>query len=85
MDADLLAQLQDAWETLPTPAPTPTFKQEAEPVATTPIRLERPTRICASHTPPFDMIEQAVPKRPGFVRSTCRACGRFLGYREVDD
>jgi hypothetical protein len=35
---------------------------------------------CGSHLPPFDGIEMPDPRRAGWVRVTCRKCGRFLGY-----
>ena len=36
---------------------------------------------CMEHLLPFDAIETTDIQRPGWVRSTCRLCGRFLGYR----
>ena len=36
---------------------------------------------CVNHLQPFDAIEREEPTRPGFIRSDCRRCGRFLGYR----
>jgi hypothetical protein len=38
-------------------------------------------RGCKEHLLPFDAIEITDIQRPGWVRSTCRLCGRFLGYR----
>lgn len=37
-------------------------------------------RTCGAHLVPFDAIESADPSRGGWVRLTCRRCGRFLGY-----
>lgn len=37
---------------------------------------------CAEHLPPFvDVVEMDDPTRPGWVRTTCRKCGAFLGSR----
>jgi hypothetical protein len=35
---------------------------------------------CGLHLPPFDGIETPDPRRGGWVRMTCRQCGKFLGY-----
>lgn len=35
------------------------------------------------HFLPFDAIETPAPGRRGWLKSTCRKCDRFLGYREV--
>lgn len=37
-------------------------------------------RACGAHLLPFDAIETTDPSRGGWVRMTCRRCGRFLGY-----
>lgn len=34
---------------------------------------------CGVHLPPFDAVEWTNNRRPGWVRVTCRRCGRFLG------
>ena len=36
---------------------------------------------CLSHIPPFDAVESPDPSRHGWIRSDCRKCGKFLGYR----
>lgn len=61
-------------------------RAQAEPkhVTPAPVRLERPTPICSGHASPFDLIDERDPKRPSYIRSTCRACGRFVGYRRDD-
>ncbi len=95
MSPELLAQLQTAWgspvcDVSPVAiAPTietrePRKAVTGAPNATTPHNAGTVT-ACGSHLPPFDAIEERDPKRFGYVRSTCRLCGRFLGYRLVDD
>jgi hypothetical protein len=37
-------------------------------------------RACGAHLLPFDAIETTDPSRGGWVRMTCRWCGRFIGY-----
>jgi hypothetical protein len=37
---------------------------------------------CRLHLPPFDGIETPDPRRGGWVRMTCRHCGKFLGYAQ---
>jgi hypothetical protein len=36
--------------------------------------------VCRLHLPPFDGIETPDLRRGGWVRMTCRQCGKFLGY-----
>ena len=43
----------------------------------------RLARRCSTHLPPFDTNDTADPRRPGWVRSECRKCGAFHGYRET--
>lgn len=43
-------------------------------------------RSVCTHTPPdlfANRIDKPDPSRVNWVRSHCRKCGRFLGYREV--
>jgi hypothetical protein len=61
-------------EQLPTPMHTPTT-----PTPTT----HRPTR-CITHIPPFTSIDTEPNDRPGWIRSRCKLCGTFLGYRLKD-
>lgn len=95
MSPELLAQLQTAWvspvcdvspvavaPTVETPEPRKAIT--GAPQATIPHNAGTVTE-CGSHLPPFDAIEERDPKRFGFVRSTCRLCGRFLGHRLIDD
>lgn len=38
---------------------------------------------CRMHLLPFDAVESADLSRVGWIRSSCRLCGRFLGFRPV--
>lgn len=66
------------------PAPITGAPAPQKPVEPAPVRLERATPICRWHVPPFDLIDADDRARPGYVRSACRACGRFIGYRRAD-
>lgn len=80
---EILAALQAAWgQTIATPAKSPEqiivpLKPQAAPIATEPPKARR---ICPSHIQPFDAIETPAPRRPGWIRVTCRRCGRFIGF-----
>ena len=36
---------------------------------------------CSQHIDPQDWLDKPAPGRPGWVRSTCRRCGTFVGFR----
>ena len=76
----LLDSLQAAWGQAEA---IPTRKTRAPAVATLPAVVGGgvATVRCLSHLPPFDAVCVADIKRRGWVRSHCRLCGRFLGYR----
>lgn len=38
-------------------------------------------RRCVCHIAPFDTIDRPDQSRIGWIRSQCRLCGAFLGYR----
>lgn len=37
--------------------------------------------VCRPHNSPANYIDSPAPNRPGWIRSTCRVCGKFVGYR----
>jgi hypothetical protein len=43
------------------------------------------SQLCISHNPPFDLIERPDVNRRGWIRSECRVCGKFIGYRPQGD
>lgn len=73
MDQTPQEQLQQAW-----------MKQEAKRNETASIAACEIRRSCRYHIMPFDAIEDEDPRRPGAIRSVCRHCGRFLGYRPAE-
>ena len=38
-------------------------------------------QTCVCHVPPFDLRETIDQSRRGWIRSNCRLCGAFIGYR----
>lgn len=43
-------------------------------------RPAEPAR-CRAHTEPADWLDAPAENRPGWIRTTCRRCGAFVGYR----
>jgi hypothetical protein len=39
------------------------------------------TQDCRPHNRPEKYIDAPDPNRPSWIRTTCRVCGRFIGYR----
>lgn len=48
-----------------------------------PALLEHLRPNCRPHNNPANYIDVPAPGRPGWIRSTCLVCGRFVGYREA--
>ena len=38
-------------------------------------------RLCGGHLDVTDWIDAPHPDRPGWIRTTCRRCGKWLGNR----
>jgi hypothetical protein len=49
-----------------------------------PALIEHLRPNCRPHNNPANYIDKAAPNRPGWIRTTCRVCGRFIGYRRDD-
>jgi len=60
----------------------------APPTARKPTATEllagRTPRRCLNHTDPADWQDEPARHRPGYILTTCRRCGGFLGYRSAE-
>lgn len=92
MTADplLLARLQGMWNR-PTAAEVleqPTRKgaeiEKAAPLPAAMLDATPRNAKCSSHSVSSDWLDEPSPSRPGWVRSTCRWCGAFVGNRPAD-
>jgi hypothetical protein len=77
-ESDLAAKLKAAWATLGRMRATDRPGQAAK--LPDGLAFER----CRCHVPPFDAVETTDPKRKGWLRTSCRRCGQFLGYRPAE-
>lgn len=41
--------------------------------------------MSCDHNDPKVWKEEADPKRKGWVRTVCKVCGKFIGYRQVKE
>jgi hypothetical protein len=73
MDQTIQEQLRQAW-----------MDQEAKRNETASTAACEIQRSCRYHIMPFDAIESEDPRRPGVIRSDCRHCGQFLGFRPAN-
>ena len=46
----------------------------------TPATPAEPPR-CKQHIDPADWLDEPAANRPGWIRTTCRRCGGFVGFR----
>lgn len=44
----------------------------------------RKPRRCLNHTDPAEYLDEPARNRPGYLRTVCRRCGCFLGYRPAE-
>lgn len=81
-DAALLAQLQSLWRHAavePPPRRPPMILKPPEPGPT--IKQRR----CSSHLSRADWLDAPAPNLAGWIRTSCRRCGAFIGYRPRDE
>jgi transcription elongation factor len=54
-----------------------------KPTAAEILAARKPAR-CLGHTDPRHWLDEPARNRPGVIRTTCRRCGGFIGYRPAD-
>lgn len=65
------------------PTGTPSGISARKPTAAE-LLAARPPRRCLTHTNPADWLDEPARNRPGYIRTVCRRCGCFLGYRPAE-
>jgi hypothetical protein len=84
---DILNQLRNAWTVAAVSSGVSidaTTTPPNEPKQFAGVLLTGKTEPCRTHSPPFEMIDEPDKTRSGFIRSKCRHCGKFLGYRRAE-
>lgn len=66
------------------PTGTPARKPAARKPTAADLLAARPPRRCLTHTDPADYLDEPASNRPGYIRTVCRRCGCFLGYRPAE-
>ena len=69
MTTDIQARLRDAW------------KQDAADPPTIPTGPPH----CRQHIDRREWLDEPAASRPSWIRTTCRLCGGFIGYRLAND
>lgn len=82
LDAELLDRLRAAWNATGTP-PEQAGDRLTELLPRRTVAAARMVR-CEAHGEPSQWEDEPAPYRPGWIRSTCRTCGGFVGYRPTD-
>ena len=79
LDAELLDRLRVAWNAARMP-PEQTGDRLPDLLPRRTVAAARMSR-CEAHGEPSQWEDEPAPYRPGWIRSTCRICGGFVGYR----
>ena len=82
--AELMTQLQSAWQTAKRSA-TDSTDQDCPPTDL-PVQIENSTRLpkrCVSHFEIGDWIRTPIPDRPGWETAVCGRCGVPIGTNPI--
>ncbi len=80
IDTALLAQLQAAWQAVPSPVAVTAEVSDAPTIIPVGKEPTAPPR-CPQHIDPADWLDAPASGRPGWIRTTCCKCEAFVGYR----
>jgi hypothetical protein len=64
--------------------PLPSVRIAARKPTATEILAARAPLRCSTHTDPDDWTDEPAPRRPGWLRTTCRRCRALVGYRPAE-